>query len=224
MKKYICTICGYVYDEVLGDPDGGIVPGTKWEDIPVNWSCPTCGAAKSDFEENKEKTSSGTASRSAVEDDDDKMRELSFGELSALCANLSKGCEKQYRPHEAELFNQLAEFYYKKRESVNEKKLNDLLLLIEQDLSTHYPRANEAAASFSDRGGLRALVWGEKVSKILKSLLSRCEKQSDTLLKGSGIYVCGICGFVYIGNELPIVCPVCKVTNKKISEITREGK
>lgn len=51
MKKYVCTVCGYVYDEAEGAPDEGIEPGTKWEDIPEDWTCPMCGASKSEFEE-----------------------------------------------------------------------------------------------------------------------------------------------------------------------------
>ena len=50
MKKYECMMCGYIYDEALGDPDEGIAPGTVWEDIPEDWSCPVCGASKEDFE------------------------------------------------------------------------------------------------------------------------------------------------------------------------------
>ncbi|HHS48465.1 MAG TPA: High molecular weight rubredoxin [Desulfurella acetivorans] len=49
-KKYVCKVCGWVYDPEVGDPDGGIKPGTEFEDIPDNWVCPVCGAAKSDFE------------------------------------------------------------------------------------------------------------------------------------------------------------------------------
>jgi len=48
--KYRCTVCGWVYDPELGDPDGGIKPGTPFEEIPDDWVCPVCGAAKSDFE------------------------------------------------------------------------------------------------------------------------------------------------------------------------------
>ena len=48
--KYVCTVCGYVYDPEKGDPDGGIAPGTAFEDIPDDWVCPVCGASKSDFE------------------------------------------------------------------------------------------------------------------------------------------------------------------------------
>jgi rubredoxin len=50
MDKYVCTICGYVYDPEQGDPDNGVNPGTKWEDVPDNWECPVCGASKDDFE------------------------------------------------------------------------------------------------------------------------------------------------------------------------------
>ena len=50
MKKYICTVCGYVYDPELGDPDGGIALGTAFEDIPEDWVCPECGVGKEDFE------------------------------------------------------------------------------------------------------------------------------------------------------------------------------
>lgn len=50
MKTYLCVICGFVYDEAEGLPDEGIAPGTKWEDVPLNWRCPECGAGKEDFE------------------------------------------------------------------------------------------------------------------------------------------------------------------------------
>lgn len=50
MKTYMCVICGYVYDEASGSPDDGIPPGTRWEDVPLNWQCPECGAGKEDFD------------------------------------------------------------------------------------------------------------------------------------------------------------------------------
>lgn len=50
MKKYICTVCDYVYDPVAGDPDSNIAPGTAFEDIPDDWVCPLCGVGKEDFE------------------------------------------------------------------------------------------------------------------------------------------------------------------------------
>ncbi len=50
MAKWECLVCGWVYDEDVGDPDGDIAAGTKFEDIPDDWVCPMCGAAKEDFE------------------------------------------------------------------------------------------------------------------------------------------------------------------------------
>ncbi|MEA3476528.1 MAG: rubredoxin [Candidatus Cloacimonadota bacterium] len=49
-KKYVCTVCGYVYDPEVGDPDSGIKPGTAFEDIPDDWVCPICGVGKDMFE------------------------------------------------------------------------------------------------------------------------------------------------------------------------------
>ena len=49
-KTWMCLICGWVYDEAAGLPDEGIAPGTRWDDVPMNWTCPECGARKEDFE------------------------------------------------------------------------------------------------------------------------------------------------------------------------------
>jgi len=51
MKKYVCKVCGYVYNPEEGDPVGGIAPNTPFEKLPDTWVCPVCGAAKSEFEE-----------------------------------------------------------------------------------------------------------------------------------------------------------------------------
>jgi len=50
MRKWQCKVCGFIYDEATGLPDDGIPPGTLWEEIPEEWVCPDCGAAKSEFE------------------------------------------------------------------------------------------------------------------------------------------------------------------------------
>ena len=47
--KFICNVCVYEYDEDLGDPDNGIAPGTKWQDVPDDFTCPLCGVGKEDF-------------------------------------------------------------------------------------------------------------------------------------------------------------------------------
>ena len=50
MKRYACTLCDYIYDERHGDPDGGLAPGTRFEEIPEDWMCPDCGVTKDMFE------------------------------------------------------------------------------------------------------------------------------------------------------------------------------
>ncbi|TAN60625.1 MAG: rubredoxin [Magnetospirillum sp.] len=50
MKKYVCVVCGFVYDPAIGMPEDGIAAGTAFEDIPDDWCCPDCGVSKSDFE------------------------------------------------------------------------------------------------------------------------------------------------------------------------------
>jgi rubredoxin len=49
MKKYVCDVCGYIYDPEAGDPDSGVKPGTAFADVPEDWVCPTCGVGKDSF-------------------------------------------------------------------------------------------------------------------------------------------------------------------------------
>jgi len=49
-RTWMCLICGWLYDEAAGDPEHDIAPGTAWADVPMNWTCPECGARKEDFE------------------------------------------------------------------------------------------------------------------------------------------------------------------------------
>jgi rubredoxin len=49
-KRYMCLLCGHIYDEAEGAPDEGIAPGTRWDDVPMTWVCPECGAVKDDFD------------------------------------------------------------------------------------------------------------------------------------------------------------------------------
>jgi rubredoxin len=56
MKKYECTVCGYVYDPEKGDPEADILPGTVFDDLPDDWVCPECGAGKEEFEVAEDET------------------------------------------------------------------------------------------------------------------------------------------------------------------------
>ena len=223
MAKYVCPICGYIYDEAAGRPEDGIAPGTPWQDLPEDWACPFCGAPKSVFEGQSKPAPQSTPASGVVEEHEEPLRELSVGELAALCTNLAKGCEKQYRVEEAELFSQLAVYYESRIPKEDPKDISALIALIEQELKSNYPVAKDTAAANQDHGSLRALTWGEKVSRILISLLGKFEKQGGEMLNGTNVYICEICGFVYIGNEPPEICPVCKVPNLKISMIAKEA-
>ena len=222
MATYVCTVCGFVYDEANGIPEAGIAPGTKWEDLPDDFVCPLCGAEKSEFEKQGGSATANEEKLKPIMDMPSDMQELSPLELSVLCTNLARGCEKQYKPEEATLFKQLADYFKlaaAPSENLNFDKLHDL---IENDLKQNIPNANAIASGAVDRGALRALVWSEKVTRILKSLLIRYKKEGNAMLENTGVYVCTICGFVYIGDKLPEVCPVCKVPNWKFEKV--EGR
>lgn len=218
MAKYVCSVCGYVYDEQKGIPEAGIAPGTRWEDLPGDWVCPVCGAAKEEFERQGEAAPAERGPAPAPETSSE-MREMSPLEISALCTNLARGCEKQYKPEQAALFRELAEHFKKVSPRAENPDANQLIALVERDLGEGFQSANAAASAAGDRGALRALVWSEKVTRILKSLLARYQKEGEAMLENTGVYVCAVCGFVYIGDAPPEVCPVCKVPNWKFEKV-----
>ena len=222
MGKYVCSICGYIYDEAKGISEAGIAPGTAWEDLPEDWVCPLCGASKEEFQKMGESSPSEEKKTIPVIESSSDMKELSPLEISALCTNLARGCEKQYKPEEAALFNQLAEYFKKATAPAKSPNFDQLIALIEKDLEEGFPAANTVAEDVRDRGALRALVWSEKVTRILKSLLTRYQKEGEAMLQSTGVYVCTICGFIYIGDNLPDICPVCKVPNWKFEKV--EGR
>lgn len=272
MKKFICTICGYVYEEAAGIPEKGIAPGTEWEALPADWVCPLCGAPKSAFKEvteenaskseeaaqpdnsaeaaksgnstEREESDKGAGSPSygqssgqrseqrgdtaepqrnsgCQQDGAESLKELSFGELSALCSNLAKGCEKQYLAEEMELFLKLSSYFKEKAALKTEGGEAELLEMVSADLKTGYPNAETAAEEAEDRGAKRALVWSGKVTRMLESLLERVERDEGAFMEHTKVFVCDICGFIYVGDEAPAICPVCKVPSLKIMEIQR---
>ena len=212
MKQYVCSVCGYIYDEAKGIPEAGIAPGTRWEDLPAGWVCPICKADKNAFAVQSSETPAVSAEASKPEVE----KELSPMEMSIICSNLSRGCEKQYLSKQAEDFRRLADFFRARQPEVPDDK--SLLELIDRDLSGAFPYAKEVSAK--DRGALRSLVWSEKVTRMLQSLLSRYEKEGDRMLENTGVYVCTVCGFVYVGDNPPELCPVCKVPSWKFEKIT----
>lgn len=151
--KYVCKICGYVYDD-----DQQAVP---FAELPDSWTCPLCGAAKSDFEPQGSPAPAAARHQTPVQLDGD-MYKLSVGELSAVCSNLARGCEKQYKPEEAGLFTQLATYFADITPAEETAGVAALSQLIQNDLTSGYGDIRSTAGERQDRGALRVCVWGEK--------------------------------------------------------------
>lgn len=153
----------------------------------------------------------------------EEFKEFSPLELSILCSNLARGCEKQYRHEEAGLFSELADYFKSIAPQEQTPDINNILELVNQDLATNLPQARAAAeADPRDRGALRAITWCEKVSMLQKSLINRFLEKGDSLFENTGVWVCTICGFIFIGDTPPDICPVCKVPGWKFEKV--EGK
>ena len=220
MNKYVCTICGYVYEEALGVSGDGLAPGTLWQDVPEDWVCPLCGASKDLF--SLEATSSQTETNDTLSSvTDEPIEALSSGALSALFSNLSKGCEKQYRYEEQGIFDQLANYYGQKIGPSNDGDIASIKDLVDGSLNQDYKDVLQTAQTYKDRGAMRALGWSEKVTRLQSAIITRYMKDGASILADTTVYVCEICGFVFIGDEAPDLCPVCKVPSMKITEIKR---
>ena len=209
--KYVCQICGYVYDNAKEK-----VP---FAELPDDWKCPLCGAAKLDFK--PEVNGDEKKVVTAIEPMEADLEKLSAGQLAALCSNLARGCEKQYKQEEADLFKQLADYFTAVVPAVNDASVEKLAKELQTD-ANNYAAVRATADANADRGAARVCVWGEKVTRMLSSLVNRYLNEGEAMLKDTNIWVCTTCGFVYIGDTPPELCPVCKVPNWKFEKI--EGR
>ena len=209
--KYVCQICGYVYDDAKEK-----VPFAELSD---DWKCPLCGAAKSDFK--PEANGDEKKVVTAIEPMEADLEKLSAGQLAALCSNLARGCEKQYKQEEADLFKQLADYFTAVVPAVNDASVEKLAKELQTD-ADNYAAVRATADANADRGAARVCVWGEKVTRMLSSLVNRYLNEGEAMLKDTNIWVCTTCGFVYIGDTPPELCPVCKVPDWKFEKI--EGR
>lgn len=209
--KYVCQICGYVYDDAKEK-----VP---FAELPDDWKCPLCGAAKSDFK--PEANGDEKKVVTAIEPMEADLEKLSAGQLAALCSNLARGCEKQYKQEEADLFKQLADYFTAVVPAVNDASVEKLAKELQTD-ADNYAAVRATADANADRGAARVCVWGEKVTRMLSSLVNRYLNEGEAMLADTDIWVCTVCGFVYIGETPPELCPVCKVPPYKFEKI--EGR
>lgn len=227
--RYVCSICGYVYDEEQ--------EGTPFAELPETWICPLCGAPKALFEPEAapaqeapgtpapaaDATEAGAAADATDSADapaynaanvDPDLLEIPSGVLAAIFSNLARGCEKQYHDEEAGLFREIADHFTKKavaEQAAEQAGLDELSRLLTADLAQGYPALNATATDAGDRGTLRICVWGEKVTRVLASLVDRYRREGEAFLEGKRIWVCSVCGFTFVGPEPPALCPVCKV-------------
>lgn len=226
--KYRCKICGFIYDDTKEK--------TPFEDLPDSWVCPICKAPKSMFEriedniddnnkenfnksitENNQKTQTNSNNNSSNE-----YLNLSISELSILCTNLARGCEKQYKYEEMDLFKQLAEYFDKISPAEKNNNVDELTNLISNDIEKGFPEINYEANNVNDRGALRVKTWSEKVTNMLNSLLLQYKSVGEKMIENTDVWVCSVCGFVYIGKTPPEMCPVCKVPSWKFEKV--EGR
>ncbi len=148
MKKWECIVCGWVYDEVKGDPESGLAPGTRWEDVPDDWTCPECGVGKDDFEMIETTESETDVPHHQKEDSTDHI----IAPVIILGTGLAGyGLAKEFRKHDKE---------------------TPLILISSDDarayskpmLSTGYTKNTEASTLTQADGGtmarqLNASVW-----------------------------------------------------------------
>ena len=204
--KYICQICGYVYDEEK-EPAG-------FGQLPEGWKCPVCGAGREAFRPE------GSAEAGA-EPVTGEYEKLSPGQLAALCSNLGRGCEKQYLSEEAELFYRLARALTRGAPVPASPRAEALAERLRRDAEA-YPAVRAEADAARDRGAARVCVWGEKVTRMLSGLVDRYLRDGEPMLADTEIWVCTACGFVWIGDTPPETCPVCKVPAWKFERV--EGR
>ena len=209
MKKYRCVICGYIYDETKEK--------VKFEDLPDDWTCPLCGSPKSAFEEVIEEPQKEEESIEEKQEIEEDLRSLTNEEITYICSNLAKACEKEYKEEEQNLFTELATYFEEKTKEVP-GTIEDIKEANKQE-QKDIEQAMKIADENSDRGAKRVLTWATKTSNMMKIILENYEKKGLDYIKNTKIWVCDICGFIYIGEEPPKVCPVCKVPSFKILEV-----
>lgn len=145
-------------------------------------------------------------------------------------SSLAKACEKQFRLNEAESLWKISNYLDGIMATANPQNetppdvqnsvfFGELVSDFTAD-GAYFEALKTEALTEKDRGALRMGVWGSKVNAIQKSTVVRYMKQGSSLLEGKSIFVCEACGFIFIGEEAPEICPVCKAPQSRFSKIS----
>ena len=141
-------------------------------------------------------------SRRPTPDFENSIKE-SISAVEALCCIITND-------KKATLGDALADYFTTITPAVNDATVETIAKILQDDID-HYPNVRAVADQNNDRGAARICVWGEKVTRMLSSLVNRYLNEGEAMLADTNIWVCTVCGFVYIGENAPELCPVCKV-------------
>ncbi len=137
--------------------------------------------------------------------------------LAAVFSNLSKAADKQQLFETAERFARLSALFPGTRPA--DSTLESLRAEVARDVDRDYPALQAAGTEAADRGVLRAVKWGEKVSTAQRALIDRYTAKGDDLLNDKKLFVCEACGFIFLGDDPPEICPVCKAPSARFSTV-----
>ena len=137
--------------------------------------------------------------------------------LSAVLSNLSKAAEKQQLFEAAVNLSKLSTLF--PEPGPRNADIGALRTEIARDAERDYPALHAAGSEANDRGVLRAVKWGEKVTTAQRALIDRYTAKGDALLDGKQLLVCEACGFIFVGDEPPEICPVCKAPSARFSTV-----
>lgn len=137
--------------------------------------------------------------------------------LTAVFSNLAKAAVKQQKYEVSELLAQLASEYAPSEDSSG--SLERLREMLAGDIDSEYPGVFDKGRELGDRGALRAATWGEKVTKAQRGLVDRYGSKGESLLEDKQIFVCEACGFLFLGDQAPDICPVCKAPSLRFAAV-----
>jgi rubrerythrin len=154
--------------------------------------------------------------------------ERPYGALSLAFSSLAQSATRQQRPNMAKLLSALAQSYQiqalnASRQGVPVQDRGAELTGVQAQIvaqSQAYAPATEQATALDERGALRALLWGKKVTMIQNSLLNRLNRQGAALFKDrQSVHICEACGFVILKEGAPDVCPICKAPRERFASL-----